>query len=250
MTEQVYQNLEAEWHDEFWALEGPSAELPLLRNFLSKQAGESLYIGSGSGRLLLPLLKDGHRITALEPSAEMRARCPVEYGLEVIPESWEKADLEKKFASILVPSFTLQLMERPGAALKKMANHLLPDAKIYLSLFFPWAELMGHFPQKKWYLDVEKILPDGSVARLETKHRLDENRCLLRRDHRYSHLDSLGKTLRTFETRQRIQWFTDVALQRLLKSAELKIEREINNFGAEMEEDEAVSVVTLILGRV
>ncbi|MGE9266501.1 MAG: class I SAM-dependent methyltransferase [Verrucomicrobiales bacterium] len=251
MPEQDYQSLEARWHDLFWSLEGEAAELPLLSRFLATAPAPALYLGSGSGRLLAPLLTENFDITGLEPSAEMRSLCERTCPeARVMAVSWEEAELSQSFGSVLVPAFTFQLFAKPLQALRKMASALQPDGRIYLSLFFPWAELLGDLPAGKWYRDAEASLPDGTLARLDTRFQLDEKRGLLRRRHLYRHLDAEGGELARYETRQRIHWFTDLALQRLLDQAGLVICQEILDFDPELDPEaaeEPASVITLIL---
>ena len=60
-----YEGFEASWHDLFWEAEEAPSELPLIKKFLEARKGRSLYIGSGSGRLLGPLAAAGHDVLGL-----------------------------------------------------------------------------------------------------------------------------------------------------------------------------------------
>ena len=68
-----YHGLEALWHDLFWEAEEAPNEVLLVDDYLQDKDGESLYVGSGSGRLLGPLVESGHEIVGLEISPEMVA---------------------------------------------------------------------------------------------------------------------------------------------------------------------------------
>ncbi|MGB1888515.1 MAG: hypothetical protein ACPHOK_02830, partial [Akkermansiaceae bacterium] len=86
-----YEGFEASWHDLFWEAEEAPSELPLIEKFLEDRKGRCcLYIGSGSGRLLGPLVTAGHDVLGLECSSEMarlsRARFP---DAKVLEEEWQ-----------------------------------------------------------------------------------------------------------------------------------------------------------------
>jgi len=242
-----YRGLEGEWHDQFWA-EEEANELPLLQKFLGEISGEVLYVGSGSGRLLGPLHEQGVKVTGVEASEEM-----VELSRQAWPdapavaERWEDFELTKTYGAVIVPAFTLQLLEQPVAALKKMREAVEDEGRLYLSLFFPWIELTGEVPAGKWYEDRELALEDGCVGKMWTRHKVDERKATLKREHRYKLVDASGKTLREETTKQTIRWFADGTLERMLKNSGWEIEKEISNFGEEMEEDDVVYVVTLFL---
>lgn len=239
-----YSGFEALWHDLFWEAEEAPSEVLLIDGFLQDKEGQSLYVGSGSGRLLGPLVEAGHELVGLEISPEMvslsREKFP---GAEVIEGSWQEHEREEKYASIVIPAFTFQLFEDPQrqlARLREQTDHL------YLTLFFPWAEISGDLPQNEWYFDRSITLPTGEMGELETRHRIKEQTGSLTRKHRYTMKDASGKVVRSEETEQRLRFFTDVGLKNLLKKTGWEIEKEINNLG-DGEEDDLVYVATLWL---
>src|SRR5512137_3076904 len=70
---QPYLSLEAELHDAFWEAEDDGSEVRLMAEFLKKHPGPALEVGSGSGRLMFPLLRQGFGVEGLELSPDMRA---------------------------------------------------------------------------------------------------------------------------------------------------------------------------------
>ena len=68
---QPYLSLEAELHDAFWDAEDADSEVLLMVEFLKKFPGPSLEVGSGSGRLMFPLVQMGLDIEGLELSPDM-----------------------------------------------------------------------------------------------------------------------------------------------------------------------------------
>jgi hypothetical protein len=240
-----YEGFEALWHDLFWEAEDAPSEVPLMDEFLEQKRGQSLYIGSGSGRLLGPLVEFGHDLVGLELSPEMVALskqcCPE---AKVIEQAWQQH--EGQYGSILIPAFTFQLFPDPQKQLQRLGqqtNHL------YLTLFFPWAELSGELPQKAWYFDRRISLPEGLQGELETWHQIKESTGSLRRRHRYTLRDRDGQVLKREETEQRLRFFTDVGLKKLFSTSGWEIKREIVNLG-DHEDGDLVYVSTFHLEKV
>jgi len=115
----MYTDLEAELHDLFWNQEDVISELPMLEKFHEKML--SLEIGCGSGRLLLPLLQNGHPIDGVEISSDMTdllAKTAAEQGLDPEVHTCDILDFkpEKKYERVSIPAFTCQLLDRKGFA--------------------------------------------------------------------------------------------------------------------------------------
>jgi hypothetical protein len=237
-----YEGFEASWHDLFWEAEKAPSELPLMEKFLEARKGKCLYIGSGSGRLLGPLVAAGYDVLGLECSSEM-ARFSRENFPEakVVEEEWQKH--EGKYAAIVIPAFTFQLFLDPQKQLARLSEQA---DSLYLTLFFPWAEISGDLPPNEWYFDRRVVLPTGEIGELETQHKIKEQIGSLVRKHRYTMRDASGNVIRREETVQRLRFFTDAALKNLLKKSGWKIEKEIKNLG-ESNDDELVYVTTLYL---
>lgn len=84
-------------------------------------------IGAGTGFFTLPLLEAGHRITAVEPAAEMSAlilkKCPAKFKekLSVINDDWENWSGDKHDAAICIHS--LYPMKERKKAIELMYSH-------------------------------------------------------------------------------------------------------------------------------
>ena len=239
-----YLGLEARWHDLFWEAEKGADEGPLLADFLGAVEGETLYVGSGSGRLLGPLVAAGYSITGLEVSEDMvsmsRARFPK---ARVLQQAWQDHESEKGYAAVVIPAFTFQLLSHPERQLERLREQ---SGRLYLTLFFPWAEISGDLPANRWYFDREIGLPDGGKGLLETRHRLRQQNGRLVRKHRYTRKDASGQVVEREETGQDLRFFTDVVLKTMFANTGWTIEREIDNLG-EGDEGDLVDVATFWL---
>jgi SAM-dependent methyltransferase len=232
---QPYLSLEAELHDWFWAADdGAASELPLIEGFLRRHPGVALEIGCGSGRLLLPLLENGHAVEGLELSGEMLAMCrrrARDAGLEpVLHEAdmalWRPA---RPYQCVLAPAFTLQLAADPERVLRHWHGWLVAGGGLYLSTFVPLAELDGDLPENEWYDDHRAVLPDGRTALLETRHRLDRPAQTLCREHRYR-VSGGGGAPREHVSRQSLRWFDAPGLIRLLLRCGFEVTGGVTDF--------------------
>ena len=224
---QPYLSLEAELHDAFWEAEDDGSEVALMAAFLGKHPGPALEIGSGSGRLLFPLVQMGLEVEGLELSRDMlklgKARA-AKMGIRPVMHEGDMTDWSdgRKFAALLAPAFTLQLAADPEQTLRHWHGLLQNHGGLYLTIFMPYAELLGDLPENAWYEDHKVTLADGRQGLLETRHRLDRARQLLEREHRYS---LAGNPPLTHHSRQTIRWFEHAEIISLLAACGFRVER-------------------------
>ena len=230
----MYQSLEAELHDAFWSAEGPPAELPLLRDFLKRHPGPALELGCGSGRLLLPLLKDGFPLEGLDNAPEMIALCKKDAQLQKLTPTLHCGDLfalpaGPTYQAIAIPAFTLQLLPDPIAVVRRLSDLLPPDGGLYFSVFYPWAELESELPENEFYPDHSLTLPNGQTARLTTKHSLDRQAQILTRTHHYELLTG-NEVERSHQSTQIIRYCTEEDWAHLLDATGFRIQEKIEDF--------------------
>jgi SAM-dependent methyltransferase len=104
------------WHDvECGAY---AEDLPLWRDLAISHAGPVLDVGAGTGRVSLHLAGQGHRVVALDRSADLLAALRARAAglpIETIAADARDFDLgERRFGLILVPMQTVQLLGGPG----------------------------------------------------------------------------------------------------------------------------------------
>lgn len=224
---QPYLSLEAELHDAFWEAEDGGSEVRLMADFLKKFPGPALEIGAGSGRLMFPLVKMGLEVEGLELSQDMldlgdkRAE---KLGIRPVMHRGDMTEWRgpRKFAALLAPAFTLQLAPDPAEALRHWHSLLENHGGLYLTVFMPYAELLGDLPENEWYEDHSVTLPDGREGLLETRHRLDRKRQIVEREHRYS---LSGDPPLTHRSRQEVRWIEHAEMISLLAGCGFRVER-------------------------
>ena len=231
----MYRSLEATLHDPFWEAEGDSSELPLLHAFLESHPGRCLDLGCGSGRLLLPLLKDGFEIDGLDCSPDMLALCreyATAYGVNptLHQQDIQSFKLPAPYQSVIIPAFTFQILPNPALALQGIHQHLVPGGALYLTVFIPQAELSGDPPEGQWYLDHESVLPGDRIARIHTRHRINPSASFLVREHHYEIRNRDESLEDSHESTQHLRWYHSMELQDLLTQHGFHVERLIADF--------------------
>ena len=243
-----YTSLEAELHDLFWSSE-ESPELEWLDVILKNHPGRALEIGSGSGRLLLPLIKKGHTIEGLESSSEMLDRCRASANEQQLSPILHLGDMttftpEQPYHCVVVPAFTIQLSDDPAATLKNFEKLLIPGGLLYLTVFIPFAEIDNELPENEWYPDHEIDLPDGRHASIQTRHQIDRKKRELTREHHYRLSD--GENIREHHSKQSIRWFTAHQFAKLIADTGFIAETAVADFDEQLPVDENSQIITLV----
>ncbi|MQG18695.1 MAG: class I SAM-dependent methyltransferase [SAR202 cluster bacterium] len=111
-------------------------------------SGEILELGSGTGRITLPIAIAGCKITGIDFSSKMvalatqKASCvlPNSRNLTFLQKDMRDFDLQKKFSRIFIPFRGFQSLlsvEDQASTLKAIKKHLEPDGKLIFSVFVP-----------------------------------------------------------------------------------------------------------------
>ncbi len=236
----MYQSLEAELHDLFWETEGPAAELPLLRKFLTQHPGRALELGCGSGRLLLPLLAEGFEVAGLDNAPEMIALCKEAASKQNLDPTLHSCDLfllsaQERFQSVTIPAFTLQLLPDPIAAVQRIGQLLPSGGGLYFSVFYPWAELENELPENEFYPDHSLDLGDDNEAQLTTKHQLDRQAQILTRTHLYQ-IKKGPEVQREHQSTQTIRYCEDRDWEHLLDATGFELTATYYDFEPTLDE--------------
>jgi ubiquinone/menaquinone biosynthesis C-methylase UbiE len=144
----------------------------LFQQLIGELGQPVLDVGCGTGRLLLDYLALGVDIDGLEVSPDMLAILrdkAAAAGLDVNGRlhegAMEEMDLPRRYALILVPSSSFQLLVEPAAAaeaMRRFLSHLTPGG----SLVMPWIDIPRDYPDgADDVFEREATLPDGAVIR-------------------------------------------------------------------------------------
>jgi ubiquinone/menaquinone biosynthesis C-methylase UbiE len=101
----------AEYYDYLPPVAG-RRDLEFYRAYAQSAGGPILELGSGTGRILLPLAEAGHRVTGLDLSEQMLARCRVKMGAQpsevqhrvrLVHGDMTRIELGETFRLVIIP---------------------------------------------------------------------------------------------------------------------------------------------------
>jgi len=144
MKHKEYRKLHAEWYELASAKVDHRKEIDFLEKTLQAEKGPVLELGSGTGRVLIPLLERGFVVVGIDTSTDMMARCLAACqvkGLkaELHEQSMTEFKLPRKFGVILLSSGSLSLFVFDGdihALFERVMAHLEPGG-LFLCEFEP-----------------------------------------------------------------------------------------------------------------
>jgi SAM-dependent methyltransferase len=115
------------------------ADLPLWQELAAAAGGAVLDVGAGTGRVALDLARTGHDVTALdrEPALlEALASRAETAGLTVPSVAADAADfaLGRRFALVIVPMQTIQLLPERSGFLAAARRHLEPGGLLAVAI--------------------------------------------------------------------------------------------------------------------
>lgn len=250
----MYDKLEAALHDIFWAAEGRSAELPLIKKFLQQYPGTALELGCGSGRLLLPLLRDGYLLEGLDNSEDMLSLCRAQArDLDPVLYQASMTDFQTGtlYGAITIPAFTLQMLayESIPSTLSNIYQHLHPGGGLYFTHFIPWAEITGELEEGVWFLDQETKLTNGNIARCHTRFEIMRLSQKLIREHRYEVVSPNNKLLETSESTHHLTWYWPRETSELLRQSGFAVDQTMGDFDPRQPCDQNSQMITTIARR-
>ena len=146
-SEWHYTGLSAQCYD-LWFGQEPYVDQAFFQRRIVAAGGPALEIACGTGRLLVPYLRDRLEVEGLDSSPEMLAICrskALEYGLTPVlyHQLMQELDVPRHYATIYVPFGSFQILVRRAEAfeaLQRFHAHLEPGGQALISLFVPWAD--------------------------------------------------------------------------------------------------------------
>lgn len=220
--QKIYGTLCSQFYD---ATEGYASqkEIDFYVSCIEKSPGRALEAMSGSGRLLLPLLKRGYVVDGVDNSPAMLARCHERCaGFNLAPtlheQSLENLSLPHKYTTVIIAVGSFQLIHDRHAALQalqKLRTHLAPGGNLFVDTFTP------NINADPISVRVARLDPQTTI-RLTTRHIFEEK--AQRADSICTYEKFVDGVVQKVEQELvRVAWYTDQALHQLFLEAGLKI---------------------------
>ncbi|NNU80437.1 class I SAM-dependent methyltransferase [Halovulum dunhuangense] len=146
----IYDGLLARVYDDYTDADARD-DLRLWRRLVAECDGLALELASGTGRVLLPLLDEGHPVEGLDNSSDMLTLCrdrAAALGLAPVLHQADMTDfaLGRRFGLIFCAAGSLTLLAEPGqmeAALDRAREHLGTGGLLALVMDGPGEPAMG-----------------------------------------------------------------------------------------------------------
>jgi SAM-dependent methyltransferase len=198
----LYDGLLAEVYDDYTDADTRD-DLELWCRLVEDCDGVALELASGTGRVLLPLLDEGHAVEGLDNSSDMLNRCRDRARIMGLAPVLHEADmttfaLQRRFGLIFCAAGSLTLLAEPGqmeAALVRAREHLRPGGVLALVMDAPGEPATGTVVARdiirdhdaarlrcildalpdanpevaRWRMTNEVVQPDGSAQRETTE---------------------------------------------------------------------------------
>ena len=141
------------------------ADVTFYRELAQKRfggPGRILELGAGSGRVTIPLARDGHEVVAIDQSpamiAGLRARIAklppaVAPRISVVPQDLCTFEAPGKFSLVIAAFNVLEHLYTRGeldACLRRVVAHLAPGGAFAFDVQLPDLAWLGRDPQKRW----------------------------------------------------------------------------------------------------
>jgi len=163
-----YRGIAAECYD-LWFGGEPFWDQAFFHDRMRGNGGAALEVACGTGRLLVPFLRDGLAVEGLDASEEMLAICRAKAArVGVTPtlhrQLMQDMALASRYGTIFVPACSFQILaEREEAfeALRRFHGHLEPDGELLITLAVPWQDFQL---ERQWRLRRSGVRPsDGAT---------------------------------------------------------------------------------------
>lgn len=223
----------------FWHPHVDRKEFDFYRTEIEQAKGGALELACGSGRLLLPYLKEGLNVEGVEASPEMitllrrkAQKGGVEPG-ELYCQKPHELSLKKTYDLIYCPLGSFQLIsDRTHAqtTLEKCFRYLNPGKKLVIALFLPWNEVSSSVGGWSTVSDRRLSAKDmRQILREEVKHDPVEQVIFVRlREETWLKREILEVQERCFSVR----WYSKGEFFSMLKEAgfsEIQVERKYSS---------------------
>ncbi len=138
--------LEAEFYDKIYDYK---EDIPLYLEYSKNVKGAVLECGCGTGRILLPLAREGIKVVGIDTSKKMLAVArrkiaeeseEVRSRIKLVEADMRNFELEERFSLCIIAFSTflhLLTVEDQERTLRCIHKHLLPDGKVIISVFNP-----------------------------------------------------------------------------------------------------------------
>lgn len=241
MTSESYSGLSAASYD-LWFGDGwlEFEDVEFFRAAIRDGGEPALEAGCGTGRLLIPFVREGLQVEGLDRSDEMLAICrrkAAEAGIQVTLHraTMEEFTLDRRFRTVFVPFGSFMLLEDLESARRALGcfrAHLEEGGRALIPLHLPWLHDVGVEPATpgEWRLRRVATRPeDDAIVRCYEKTSFDFDRQVQQVKLRLE-VVLAGEVIAREESEQRLRWYTQDEFAALLAEAGFGVVRVLEGY--------------------
>lgn len=162
-----YSGFWVDWYDDLLA--GEKKDIELYTTLIGKKDSLVLEIASGTGRVMIALLKNGVKCDGLDLSQQMLDVCKKKLQVEGLEARLIRADIldfvtPGGYKSIFISGGSFQLIPDFGQAMQALQNifkSIRPGGRFICDLWIPWDEIIENH-QNTWKVGRVAQRQDGS----------------------------------------------------------------------------------------
>lgn len=153
-------------------------DLDFYINYARESGGPVLELGCGTGRVLVPIAREGIQITGLDLSEFMLTKCreklekeppEIRQNAETVLGDMRTFDVNNSFSLTIIPFRPFQHLVTPDDQISCISNiykHLQPGGRFILDIFNPDLKRIASLPSEKEVEDLPEVtLSDGRKLR-------------------------------------------------------------------------------------
>ncbi len=234
-----YQQLCSEFYD-LLRPEASPKEVNFYSSFLKTVHGPFLEAMCGSGRILIPLLRNGFPIDGVDNAAHMLENCQKRCTLQQLPvqlfnQPLEKLSLPKQYTCIIVAlgSFQHFADHRFTAlqVLQRLHNHLLPGGSLLIDMIVPWGLIQASIQNDLFSHEIRTVestqtvaTPNDAKITCKTTSKIDPEKQLAISENHYEKTLH-GKTIAAEKEQLAFRWYHRYEMELLLEKAGFSVAR-------------------------
>ena len=242
-----YSGIAAESYD-LWFGSEPYWDQAFFADRIRQNGGVALEIGCGTGRLLVPFVRDGLSVEGCDASGDMLARCrqkasaigvnPVLY-----QQHMQELDLTQRYHTLFIPACSFQILagrEEAVAALRHFRHHLVPSGELLITLNVPWNDFSL---DQQWRIRRSGVRPsDGAhilVHESTQSDRLEQLQDIWYRFEVYQE----GQLVETILRRHQLRWYHKHEFMLMLELAGFQEVTAQSSYGSDDTHDPAADMI-------
>ncbi|MDQ8203454.1 class I SAM-dependent methyltransferase [Pelagicoccus sp. SDUM812003] len=247
-----YSGLEAKWYDLLDEL-SDFEDVDFYRLIVQSHPGPVLDVGCGTGRLMLPLLRDERQVEGIDCSESMLSICERSLRDSGFEARIGQADMrsfdlgERRFGSILIPGYSIQMLGTRDewiASLRCCRDHLLPGGQVVVPIYLPWDYVWEEADEGGLELRRERR-DEATGERLKAfqSWKLDRQAQRLELRNVYRRESGSGRLEEEQETLMRLIWRLPHEMMQLLEEAGFEEVALYGDYGSEPPEEDSETII-------